>query len=283
MDIEGMRDGKQAALWNGDAGRAWLETQELLDHIFQPIEDLLVRAVSTDSGRRVLDVGCGTGGTTLAASRRLGAKGRCVGIDISEPMIAMARARAERENLATTFLCDDAQRHAFEPESFDLIMSRFGVMFFDDPVAAFRNLGRAARRGAELRLFVWRGAGENSFMTTAERAAAALLPQMPARRPDGPGQFAFADRDRVRRILQESGWSGIEIEPVDVACAFPESQLVRYLARMGPVGRALQEVDAQTRGRVVETARAAFDPYVHGDEVRFVAACWKVGARGPTA
>lgn len=116
-------------------------------------------------------------------------------------------------------------------------------------------------------------------MTTAERAAAPLLPHLPERRPDGPGQFAFSDRGRVHRILRESGWTGIDVRPLDVRCSFPEHALLGYLTRLGPVGRAIQEVDAELRARVTATVRAAFDPYVDGADVRFTAACWLVDAR----
>ena len=270
---------EQAALWNGVVGRNWVEEQALLDRIFEPLEALLLEALPTGSGGRVLDVGCGTGGTTLAVARRLGAAGRCLGIDISAPMIAAARARAEREGTPARFLCGDAQSHAFEPASFDLILSRIGVMFFDDPLRAFRNLRRAARDDAALRFVAWRSAEENPFMTAAERAAAPLLPDLPERRSGAPGQFAFADRNRIRRILADSGWTGIEIRPADLACALPETDLLRYLTRLGPVGRVLDELDERTRSRVVEAARAAFDPFLRGGEVRFTAACWMVGAR----
>lgn len=279
MDSKHSSDNEQAAIWNGDAAQAWVEAQPLLDQMFEGIETMLVATVSAERHQQVLDIGCGTGSTTLAASRRLGAKGHCVGVDISAPMIAAARARAEREALSTSFICDDAQRHVFAPESFDLIISRFGVMFFDDAVAAFTNLRHAARKNAECRLIVWRSAEENPFMTTAERAAIKLLPHLPVRQPDAPGQFAFARQDRVSSILHASGWADIEIQPIDVLCTFPESELMRYLTRMGPLGRVLQEVDAQTRSKVVATVRAAFDPYVHGDQVSYTAACWNVGAR----
>jgi len=116
-------------------------------------------------------------------------------------------------------------------------------------------------------------------MTTAERAAAPLLPNLPMRRGDAPGQFAFADRGRVYTALAASGWSEIDIRPIDPSCAFPEKELVRYLTRLGPLGRVLDQVDERTRAQVVEKARAAFDPYVHGAEVHFTAACWMVGAR----
>ena len=117
-------------------------------------------------------------------------------------------------------------------------------------------------------------------MTTAERAAAPLLPDLPPRRPDGPGQFAFADDRRVRGILEESGWTDIGIRPIDVECTFPETGAGPYLTRLGPVGLILQEADEPTRERVVDAVRPAFDPYVHGSDVRFTAACWMVEARG---
>src|SRR5262249_2328292 len=193
-------------------------------------------------------------------------------------MIAAARARAQEAGVSVDFIVADAQRYALERASFDAILSRFGVMFFDDSVEAFTNLHRAARADARLHFVVWRSAAENPFMTTAERAAAPLLPQLPARRADEPGQFGLADRDRVRRILEESGWSRIDIQPMDVPCALPENALVRYLTHLGPVGRALQQVDDELRARVVAAVRPAFDPYVHGAEVRFTAAGWMARA-----
>jgi SAM-dependent methyltransferase len=283
MDVARQTDDEQEKLWNGVAGRGWVEAQELLDRLFKPFEDLLVEAVSAGSVSRVLDVGCGTGGTTLAVARLLGAKGRCTGIDISDPMLAAARTRAEQESMPASFIRANAQTHAFEPASFDMIISRFGVMFFDDSVRAFANLRRAARDDAGLRFIAWRSAVENPFMTTAERAAAPLLPNLPARRPDAPGQFAFADRRRVHGILEESGWAGIDIRPIDVACTLPEQELVRNVSRLGPLGRILHETDEQTRKEVLATVRAAFDPYVHDAEVRFTAACWMVSARAPSA
>jgi hypothetical protein len=116
-------------------------------------------------------------------------------------------------------------------------------------------------------------------MTTAERAAAPLLPDLPARRPDGPGQFSFADQSRVRGVLEEAAWTEVDVRPIDFDCAFAEKDLVRYLTRLGPVGRFLDQADASTRARVVEAIRPAFDAYVHGPAVRFTAACWWVAAR----
>lgn len=272
---------EQAELWNGAAGRGWVETQESLDRLMAPFENLLVEAVAAAGASRVLDIGCGTGATSLAIARRLGASGSCVGLDISEPMIALARRRAERERTPPRFIAADAQSYAFEPASFDMIVSRFGVMFFADPVQAFANLRRGAAPGAALECIAWRSAADNPFMTAAERAAAPFLPSLPPRKPDEPGQFAFADRARVQTILRDAGWSDVEITPLDVASAFPERELVPYLTQIGPVARALQGQSETTRAHVIATVRAAFDPYVHGDDVRYTAACWTLRARAP--
>jgi SAM-dependent methyltransferase len=281
MNAQHPNENEQAALWNGRAGRAWIDGQATLDRMFSTFEDLLAETVRNASARRVLDVGCGTGGTTLAAARAAGAQGECLGVDISQPMITVARGRAEREGSTARFVAADVQTHAFAPARFDLVISRFGVMFFDDPVAAFTNLRRAASAGAPLQVIAWRSPAENPYMTTAERAAAPLLPDMPVRAPGAPGQFAFADRHRVASILQESGWTGIDIQPIDVDCAFPEKDLIGYFTRLGTVGQVLQDMDEATRRQVIGTVRAAFDPFVHADEVRFTAACWMIGAKAP--
>jgi SAM-dependent methyltransferase len=279
MNSEHQGDSEQAALWNGVAGRAWVEAEDLLDHVLRPLERRLVEAVVAGSGSRVLDVGCGTGSTTVAVARVSSAKDGCVGIDISEPMITAARARAAREALPVRFIRADAQTYAFEPAGFDMIVSRFGVMFFDDPVRAFSNLRLAAADNAGLRFIVWRSAAENPFMTTAERAAAAVLPDIPQRPTDGPGPFALADQQRVSRMLKESGWDDIDLQPIDAFCTLPEKDLIGYFTRLGPLGRIFNELDEQLRAQVIETVRPAFDRYVHGEEVRFTAACWMIAAR----
>jgi SAM-dependent methyltransferase len=268
---------EQVALWNGMGGHAWVATQALLDELLRPFENLLVEAALASRAHQVLDVGCGTGGTTVAVARALGDQSHCVGIDVSQPMITAARSRPSAP--PAQFICADAQVHPFAPASFDMIISRFGVMFFEDPAAAFRNLRRASKSDAALRLIVWRSAADNPFMTTAERAAGPLLPNMPAREPNAPGQFAFADSERIRTLLATSGWSEIDIQPLDVPCSFPEKDLVSYFTQLGPLSRVLREVNDQTRARIIDAVRAAFDPFVHADEVRFTAACWNVGAR----
>ncbi len=161
-----------------------------------------------------------------------------------------------------------------------MITSRFGVMFFEDPVAAFRNLNRAAQPGTQLLMFSWRDPAENPFMTAAEAGARPLLPGLPEREPNARGQFGFADAARVEHILSESGWQDVVSEKLDVECRFPLSAMDLYVSLMGPVGYAIaQGVDEATRERVIDVVRAAFMEFADGDEIVFTAACWKTAAR----
>jgi SAM-dependent methyltransferase len=262
MEVTQQISQEQSQLWNGPAGHAWVAAQHTLDRLFAPFEHLLIGEVLAGAARRVLDVGCGTGATTLAVARRLGDGSHVIGVDISAVMLDLARERASRDRIRATFVEADAQSHEFVDSDFDIVISRFGVMFFSEPTLAFANLRRATRAGGRLAAIAFRHADENPFMTTAERAAAPLLPTLPARRP-GPGQFAFADASRVRGILEAAGWVDVQLQPLDVVCTMPEGELMPYVTRLGAA------------------VRGAFAPYVHGSEVRFTAACWLLKATSP--
>lgn len=269
----------QSALWNSRGGEVWVEQQQLLDRLFLPFERLLADEVAAGGARNILDIGCGAGATTLAAARRLAPAGQCTGLDISAPLIAAARRRAETEGLTNAhFIAGDAQGHAFAPDSFDAVISRFGVMFFDDPAAAFVNLRRAVRDGGALTFIAWRGTVENPFMVAAEQASAPYLPKLEPRDPSAPGQFAFADADRVRGILEPS-WRDIDIQPLDVPCTLSADDLAAYAARMGRVGQMLPDLDEATKTRVIDAVNQAFAPFVADGVARFTAACWLVRAR----
>lgn len=270
----------QAALWNDAAGRTWAEMQAVLDRMLAPFVERLVAEAFPGEGGRVLDIGCGAGATTLAMARRVGPRGLCLGVDISAPLVAAARERAAAEDVASAaFLQADAQTHGFDPGVFDAVMSRFGVMFFDDPEAAFANIRRATRPGAALAFVAWRSPAENPFMTTAARATAHLLPPLPQPPPDAPGQFAFADGERVRRILDRAGWRDVDVSPLDLPGEVAEADLMAYVTRLGPVGLAMREMDETRRQQVAEALRHAFAPLVRDGAVRFTSACWLARAR----
>lgn len=280
MSIQDEIRSQQHALWNGIGGQVWVETQAIMDTMLKNFERLLAEAVASKQPRNVLDVGCGTGATTLAAARRMAERAHATGIDISAPMIELARQRAGKQEAGahTGFLIADAETHAFAPATYDMIISRFGVMFFADPVAAFSNLHHAACPGAALQMFAWRTPEENPFMTLAERTAATLLPGLPARDPEAPGQFAFASEAKVSGILKEAGWQAIGMTPVNVECSFPAADLDTFLTRLGPVGAFLTSTEPSLRNRVHTALRSAFAPYIAADTVRYTAACWQISA-----
>ena len=274
-----MANKDQEEMWNGAGGKAWVRAQALLDAAFQPFANLLVETVTAAGAKNVLDIGCGTGATTLAMAEALGPDAACLGLDISKTMITHARKRAAETGSTAEFIVADAQTFPFEAGRFDQITSRFGVMFFEDPVAAFRNLNRAAQPGTGLTLFSWRDPAENPFMTAAETAARPLLPGLPERAPNARGQFGFADAARVARILSGAGWQDAASEKIDVPCRFPLSTLDLYVSLMGPVGYAMsQGVDEATRNKVSDAVRGALMNFVEGDEIVFTAACWKTTA-----
>jgi SAM-dependent methyltransferase len=270
----------QIALWNNAGGPIWVEMQDVLDPMLAPFADLVVDNGFPGEGCRVLDIGCGAGATTLAMARRLGPAGQCLGVDISAPLLDAARAQGRWEGLTSAaFLQADAQTHAFDAGRFDAVISRFGVMFFDDPQAAFVNIRNAARRAAKLTFVAWRSPAENPFMTTAARAAAPFLPSLRTPPADAPGQFAFADGERVKRILNASGWSDVDVRAVDVPSSISEANLHAYVTRLGPVGLALRDADEATRARTTAAVSAAFKPYLANGEARFTIAAWLVSAR----
>jgi SAM-dependent methyltransferase len=266
----------QNALWNGPGGEAWVAQQSVLDGLFQPMADLLA-AELPQTVTQLLDVGCGTGASLLAAATAR-PSARCTGLDISAPMLALARQRADRAGLGADFIVADAERHPLPSAHFDWIQSRLGVMFFEDTAAAFGNLHRAVRPGGGLCFIAWRGADENPFMTTAERAVGHAL-ALPPRVPGAPGQFAFADGQRVRHLLQVSGWREVEVVAVEVPCSIARDDLPAYVGQQGPVGQALRTLPEAEAAALRDQALAAFAPFIDGDRVRVDAACWLIRAR----
>ena len=250
----------------------------MLDRLFAPFVDSILSATPANA-QSILDVGCGAGAVSLALAER-NPSAYVTGVDISEPLVTAARGRAAAQNLRNvTFELGDAQRQPLPMANFDAIVSRFGVMFFDDPVEAFANLHRAATPQATLAAIAWRAPSENPFMTTAERAAGPLLPELPARRPTGPGQFGFADATYVEEVLAQSHWQNAAITPIDVACWMPAADLEVYYTRMGALASLLPTLEPERREQVLAALRDAFANFIEDDgEVHFVAACWMIQA-----
>ena len=204
---------EQAAYWNGPGGQGWLATYH--QRIERSIADLgkdALAAANARPGEHVVDVGCGMGGTTADLARAVGPTGHVLGVDISEPLIDSARSHRVDN---ATFVVGDATAYPFKEAAYDLVFSRFGVMFFADPVAAFRNLRRALKPTGRLVFLAWRTPQENPWGHVPLRAAAPFLPPMPRPGPEDPGQYSFGERARVERILKQAGFATPGIEPID--------------------------------------------------------------------
>ncbi len=271
--------GDMAAYWDR-AGKVWVEQQALLDRIYAPVAEAVVEAAGLHAGEAVLDVGCGSGATTFAAAWRTGPEGRAVGVDISPALVELARRRAGEEGQeGVAFQLADAQTATFD-QTFDAIVSRFGVMFFPDPVAAFANLRSASKPGGRLAFACWRSPEDNPLSLVPLAAAAPFLETPLTYAKDAPGRFGLADPDRARRILAEAGWRKVEIAPLDTTAPGGFEDLMTLSVRVGPLNPALAGVDEALRTRVHEAVAKALEPYVENGVAAMDAACWLVTAEG---
>jgi SAM-dependent methyltransferase len=265
----------QVAFWNGDAGQKWVRSQERLDRMLSLVSDKLLEAAKPAASDRVLDIGCGCGDTSIALAKS-GAK--VTGIDISAPMLAHARHRAPD----LTFLETDASTYAFQ-QDFSLLVSRFGVMFFSNPDAAFANLRRALAPSGRVAFACWRDWRENEWVRVPMTVARPLLPPQPPMGPEDPGPFSFADLGRVRRILANAGFDRIEARPVDVPMEMGKTvdEAVVHLQEIGPVSRMLTDAEPALREKVVSAIREAVRPYGAKLPVTLGGAIWIVTAVSP--
>jgi ubiquinone/menaquinone biosynthesis C-methylase UbiE len=181
----------QIAYWNGPAGRSWTDRQQLQDSLLAPISEILLDRANVRSGERVVDVGCGCGATTIAFAQRVAPGGHVLGIDISAPMLARARQMAPK-GAPVDFVLADATIYPFEPGAFDVMASRFGVMFFAQPELSFANMRRALRPSGRLAFVCWREPRDNPWLMTPLQAVYQHAPRLPQLAPEDPGPFAFA-------------------------------------------------------------------------------------------
>jgi SAM-dependent methyltransferase len=276
---------EQIRFWNEVGGPKWRAWRETLERLLAPLGAEVMDRAAVGAGERVLDVGCGCGDTAIELARRVGEAGSVVGVDVSEVMLEAARAAAEaagRRNLR--FVAADAQIGDLGAERFDVVYSRFGVMFFADPVAAFANLRRSLRPGGRFAFVCWQKLERNPWVMAPLAAAGRhlQLPQPPA--PGAPGPFSLGDPDRVRSVLKGAGLERVEVEPWSGALSMGESSLseaVDLLLDIGPVATLLREqaAGAELRARVVQAMREALAPFDTGAGLRMPAAAWIVQSR----
>jgi SAM-dependent methyltransferase len=272
--------------WNESSGAKWVRNESVLDEQIAPVGILVMDRAVVTQGERAIDVGCGCGQTCLQLGERVGPAGSVLGVDISAVMLERAAQRAAERGLEQVHFANvDAQTHDFEPASADLVFSRFGVMFFADPSAAFRNLHSALVPDGRLAFACWQALDRNPWMLEPVRAAAQLVPLPAPREASAPGPFSFADPDRVRAILSGAGFRNLEFEShereLTVGGGLSLDGAVDFLLQLGPLGAALREAGdaAETLlPKVREAVRRAVEPHSGDDGIHMDSASWIVTA-----
>jgi len=270
----------QVEHWNGPGGHRWVELQEQYDRQLAPFADELLRAADVRHGERVLDLGCGCGTTTLLAARPAE---RAVGVDISGPMLDHARARATAKGVTNIeFVQADVQTHGFDA-FFDVAMSRFGVMFFDDPEAAFANIAASLRRGGRLAFVCWQELARNDWLFLPGLAAAQYLPLPGPATGTGPGPFSLADRDTVSAMLASVGFTAVDIVPYEVPMLLggggSVDESLSFLLSTGPARAMFDGADPTAAEHATAAARQVLADHCDDDGVRLGAAIWIVTAK----
>lgn len=281
-----MGNEEQIEYWNGEAGQRWAARDDVMARLLRPVASALLEHLKPEGCRHAIDVGCGGGSQTQLLARCLGPSAKILGIDVSAPLLAVAKARshsAGAETAVVEFLHADASSYPFIPGQFDLLFSRFGVMFFDDPLAAFSNLRRGLASTARLGFCCWQSLQDNTWAHLPLQAA--MQHVVPADKPDpnAPGPFAFADPARVRTILEASGFEKVEFLPYPVTMRFGDGvtlpQAVRELVSIGPVSRLVAGIEASMLERVHGSIEQVAGHYYRDNSLQLPGATWLVTAR----
>ena len=272
---------EQRDFWNDIKGDLWVTLQPRIDTMLATFGDKALDTLNPQFGERILEIGCGTGTTTLALGERVGASGEILAADLSRPMLNKA---IERANLcaehAITFVEADAQVHNFPTATFDAVYSRFGVMFFDNPVAAFRNIRKAVRPGGRMAYVCWADRKANPWIRIPAGAAKAFL-DLPAPPPDdAPGQFSMENEGRVQQILHDAGWSDIGLErfTVDGSIGVNAADAASFIAKMGPMSEPFALADSDTQNKTLQVIEEALTPYSNDSSVTLGFSTWIVSA-----
>lgn len=268
--------------WDGPLGQRWVADAERLDRMSRRFGEQIIAKLAPQHGEHILDIGCGNGALTLAIGATTGRDGSVTGLDISGPMLELARSRAERAGVAKVrFEKGDAQLHPLPPAGFDAAVSRFGVMFFDDPVAAFANVNRALKPGGRIVFTCWQDFLHNDWIMIPASAALQHVPMPDLGEPGGPGPFSFADTDRLRHVLADASFSNIVVEEIVRPVRLGDSvdDALGYLQHSEIADVLMQGVDTQTATRAWAAVRETLQAHVTANGIEFNGAALLVTAK----
>ena len=273
---------EQIAEWNGALGQRWVAMQREIDRIVAPFGDAALKAAAPQSGERVIDIGCGCGDTSIEIARIVGEAGAVLGIDVSQPMLEVARSRGALANCAHLSFRDGDASEAELPANTDLLFSRFGVMFFSQPSQAFSHLRKSLRMGGRCVFVCWRAPRDNPWAMAPLSAARRAMGVTPAPAdPDAPGPFAFADEERLRTILSGAGFGAIDVQRFDATLslgATPRSA-AEGAVQIGPVSRFVREVGVEHLPIILDAVEQTLVPLAAPDgHVSLNGSTWIVSA-----
>ena len=274
----------QIEYWNGPAGDRWAELADSQDILLGALGLAAIDACDIQPGHTVLDIGCGSGTTTIETARLVGTEGHVFGIDISTPMLEIGRARLQSiENVGVTFDNKDVATYPFEEETFDRVFSRFGVMFFVDPIAAFTNIQSGMKSGGRIAFVCWQALNKNPWMEIPFNIALQYVPAPPPPDPEAPGPMAFADPDRVRRILSEAGFVEIEMKSLETMLLFEPNvrATAQRLVRLGAASRLLSDAPEDIKAQVEDDLSEGLAKFQTESGVMMDSATWIVSATTP--
>ncbi len=269
-----------AAFWNSTMGHAWVSQQAVISDVFTSVTSVSLVAAAAKQGEHVIDIGCGPGDTLLAFARAVGPSGDALGVDVSVPMLEFARHRAAEAGLANvTCALADATTYAFEPRRANLVYSRFGMMFFDDPIKAFTNIRSAMKMGGRLVFVCFRTMPESPWFRVPIEAARPHVPPQPPVDPLAPGMFSLAREERLRGVLTEAGFREIALNATDVPIHGKDTtQSMAFITQVGPLPALLENASDQQRKRATEAARNALAAQIGADGRGLHVGLWLVSA-----
>ena len=278
----------QKEMWNGRAGESWVRHNSLLEQLLAEPGRECMNLLPLTPAMQILDVGCGCGNQTLELAARLDASSTVIGVDISEPMLGLARElKAANDNALSAevqFALGDASEPLFDEASFDAIYSRFGVMFFEEPVAAFSALRNSLKPGGKLGFVCWREPKLNPFFNAPMEAALTVLPAPASSAPGAPGPFGLADDNVIQTTLRLAGFKDVSVAPLNltlsVGAETPFDALFEELIQIGPAAALIAQSDPSLKEKAREAVyNRLTDFYASGQGVSFDANFWLVTAR----